>query len=59
VVGTRNAYIILVEYLRGGDNMGGLRLRVDRKIILKWTLKKESVKKWTGFNWIKIEFRIL
>jgi hypothetical protein len=29
---------------------------VDRRMILKWLLKKLNVKVWCGFNWVMIRF---
>jgi len=29
-----------------------------QRIILQWTLMKECVKLWTGFNWVRIELAI-
>ena len=29
-------------------------LSVDGSIILKWTLNKEGVRVWAGFNWLTI-----
>jgi hypothetical protein len=45
---TRNAYNILVK------NGPLERPGVDGTMILKWTLKKEGVRVWTGLNWFGV-----
>jgi hypothetical protein len=45
-----NAYKVLVENIKGRNNLGITRL--DRQIILKWTFRKTNgVSLWTGFMW--------
>jgi hypothetical protein len=36
------------------ENLNGIVLGVDGRIILKWSLKKEDVRMWNGFNWLRI-----
>jgi hypothetical protein len=38
--------------MKGKGHLG--KLGVDDRIILKCILKKQSVRIWTGFNWLKI-----
>jgi hypothetical protein len=47
-----NAYNILVGKPEGKDNLEDLR--VDGKVILKWTLRKLGGKMWTGCIWIRM-----
>jgi hypothetical protein len=47
----RNAYKVQTENLNGTDRFGDLG--VDSTTILKWFLKRQGVKMWTGFMWLK------
>jgi hypothetical protein len=40
------------EDLQGTDHLGNLG--ADRRIIFKGILKKQGVKMWTGFNWLRL-----
>jgi hypothetical protein len=48
----RNAYGVLVRKHERRDHCEDFGL--DRRIILKWILKKQTEGMWTGFIWLKI-----
>jgi hypothetical protein len=50
----RNAYKMLVPNLKGRDHLGDLG--IGGRIILKWTLRKQGVRVWTGLNWLSDRF---
>jgi hypothetical protein len=51
MVEIRNAYTILIEKPKRGDHLES----IDRGIIsYLWILKKDGVKMWTGFIWLRI-----
>jgi len=49
---TRNSYKILSENLKGRDNLRNLSK--GRRIILKLIVKKQLVRLWHGFVWVRI-----
>jgi hypothetical protein len=46
---TGNTCKILVRETKGGDRMGDL--------VLKYSLKEQIMRIWTGFNWLKVGSR--
>jgi hypothetical protein len=48
----RNAHKMLVGQSEGKIAFGGPS--VDERIILKWILKKQGVRVWTRFKWLRI-----
>jgi hypothetical protein len=48
----KNLYQILVGIPKGMRPFGNRHK--DRKFILKWILKKHSLRVWTGFNYLRI-----
>jgi hypothetical protein len=49
----RNAYKILVESLKVRDHLEDLGLY--GKIILKWLIRKQGGRVWTGIIWFRID----
>jgi len=49
---TGNAYRVLIGKPEGNNRLE--HIRVDKKIILKWILKDQVGRVWTGFIWLKI-----
>ena len=45
-----NEYRIFVKYRNGRDDSN-----VDGKAVLRWILRKQGVKAWTGFVWPRLE----
>jgi hypothetical protein len=41
-----------LENLEGRNHLGDLS--IDERIILKWILKKQGMRMWTGFMWLRI-----
>jgi hypothetical protein len=48
----RDAYRVLVRKAEGKRPLGGTG--VNGNIILKWVLKKERGRTWTGLIWLRI-----
>jgi hypothetical protein len=40
-------------YFEKKDNLGNLD--VDERLKLNWNFKKQGVKLWIGFNWLKLD----
>jgi len=51
----RNAYSIVIRKPERNRPRG--RPRIDGRIILKWIIKKEDVRIWSGFYWLRIGTR--
>jgi hypothetical protein len=41
-----------LENLKGRDHL--VDIGVDRRFLLKWILKKQGARMWTGFIWLRI-----
>jgi hypothetical protein len=53
MVEMRNSYNILVGKPEGKRLLEKPRRRWKYMLILKWILKRMSVRKWTGCNWLR------
>jgi hypothetical protein len=48
----RDSFRVFVEEPEGKDHLGDIGL--DGVILLKWILKKQGRRLWTGFIWLRI-----